>query len=111
MESLGWLKGGLHDHGDFCVNYKYFLEADITAITGDYECQHTAQDSIWGNDAIDGCLFFPGKSPQPYEYPLLGSWYDKNYFKGKHLKLKDVDDLVMSEVLRDLYIVTSKASE
>ena len=109
MESLGWLKGGLHDHGDFGVNYKYFPQADITAIIGDYEYQHVAQDSIYGDDAIDGCLFFPGKSQQPDEYPIPGSWYDKNHFKGSHLKLKDVDTLVMSEVLRDLYIVTSKA--
>ncbi|MEM7595859.1 MAG: DUF4132 domain-containing protein, partial [Cyanobacteria bacterium P01_A01_bin.83] len=110
MESLGWLKGGLHDHGDFSVNYKYFPQADITAIIGDYEYQFVAQDSIYGDDAIDGCLFFPGKTEQPYEYPSPGSWYDKNHFKGSHLKLKNVDALVMSEVLRDLYIVTSKAN-
>ena len=99
----------MHDHGDFAVNYKYFPQADITAIIGDYESQHAAQDSIWGDDAIDGCLFFPGQCQQPDEYPLPGSWYDKNHFQGSHLKLKDVDALVISEVLRDLYIVTSKA--
>ena len=109
MESLGWLKGGLHDHGDFSLNYKYFPQANITAIIGDYESQHAAQDSIWGDDAIDGCLFFPGKCQQLYEYPLPGSWYDKKHFQGSHFKLKDVDALVISEVLRDLYIVTSKA--
>ena len=109
MESLGWLKGSSYDSGNFPVNYKYFPEANITAIVGDYECQHVVQDAIWGDDAIDGCLFFPGQAPKPYDYPLPGSRYNDKYFKGKHLKLKDVDDLVMSEVLRDLYIVTSKA--
>ena len=109
MVSLGWLKGGLHDHGDFRVHYKYFPYANITAITGDYESQHVAMDSIWGNDAIDGCLFVTGQEKEPYKYPAPDSWYVKNkYFKGEHIQLKDVDRLVMSEVLRDLYTVTAK---
>ncbi|KAF3885660.1 DUF4132 domain-containing protein [Tolypothrix bouteillei] len=107
MEHLGWVRGRLHDHGDYRVHYKYFAKANVTAIIGDYENQHVEQSSIWGDDAIDGCCFFTGDF-SPYEYPEPGSWYHRQTQK-EHLLLGEIDPLVMSEVLRDLYTVTAKA--
>lgn len=110
MESLGWQQGGLHDHGDYRVHYKYFSKQNVTAIAGDYEHQHVAQSGIYGDDAIDGCLFLAGEHSHPYEYPAPGSWYDK-HLKAKHLHLGEVDSLVITEVLRDLHIVTAKRKQ
>jgi hypothetical protein len=108
MEQLGWLKGKIDNRGQFFVHYKYFPHANITAITGEYAHQYGYQNNIDGDDEIDGCLFCKGQYEQPAKYPLPESWYNQRYFQGKHLKLKDVDPIVMSEVWRDLYIVTSK---
>jgi len=110
MESLGWIRGNLQDRGDYSVHYKYFAKSDTTAIIGDYENQHVEQNSIFGDDAIDGCLFLAGEHQYVDEYPVPGSWYDKQ-LKAKHLLLNQVDPLVISEVLRDLYIVTAKGNK
>lgn len=109
MEKLGWVRGRLHDHGDYKAHYKYFATSNITAITGDYENQHVEQNSIYGNDAIDGCCFFTGEH-EPYDYPAPGSWYHCHTGK-EHVLLNDVEPLILSEVLRDLYIVTAKAKQ
>ncbi len=108
MEKLGWLRGSLHDNGDYRVHYKYFAKANITTIVGEYESVVVNESSTYGDDAINGCLFVLGECRTPGEYPTPGSSYSK-YLKAKHLLLAEVEPLVMSEVLRDLYIVTSKA--
>jgi predicted DNA-binding WGR domain protein len=108
IESRGWLKGGLHDHGDYCVNYKYFPQGDVTAIIGDYETLHVAQSDIWGDVTMKGCLFIKGECKQPYEYPKTGSWYAQNS-KLTCLKLGEVDRIVISEVLRDMTAIASSA--
>jgi hypothetical protein len=106
MESQGWLKGGLHDHGDYRVHYKYFSRGDVTAIVGDYESQHVQQSSIWGDDAIKGCLFIQGECAQPYDYPKPGSWYAQQS-KLTCLNLDKVDPIVISEVIRDMTMISS----
>jgi predicted DNA-binding WGR domain protein len=106
MESQGWLKGGLHDHGDYRVHYKYFSRGDVTAIVGDYESQHVQQSSIWGDDAIKGCLFIQGECAQPYDYPKPGSWYAQQS-KLTCLTLDKVDSIVISEVIRDMTMISS----
>ena len=106
MEKQGWLKGRLHDHGDYSVHHKYFEQADVTAVVGDYEHQHAQQSSIYGDDAIDGCLFLAGHHPKIYDYPTPGSWYDQQ-LKAKHQRLGAVSPLVISEVLRDLSAIAA----
>ncbi|MGB8699183.1 MAG: DUF4132 domain-containing protein [Thermosynechococcaceae cyanobacterium] len=106
MEKLGWQRGGLHDHGDYKVHYKDFDQGKVTAVVGDYECQHVEKSSIWGADAIDGCLFLVGQHREPYEYPAPGSWAEK-HTQGKRLPLRDVHPLVISEVLRDLTAIAT----
>jgi hypothetical protein len=105
MEAQGWLKGGLHDHGDYCVHYKYFSQGNVTAIAGEYESQHVQQSSIWGDDAITGCLFVQGECAQPYDYPKPGSWNQKQS-KLTCLKLSEINSIAISEVIRDLTLVS-----
>ena len=108
IESRGWLKGALHDHGDYCVNYKYFPQGDVTAIIGDYETLHVAQSGIWGDVTMKGCLFIKGNCGQPYEYPKTGSWFAKQS-QLTCLKLGEVDRIVMSEVMRDMTAIAANA--
>jgi predicted DNA-binding WGR domain protein len=107
MDDLGWLKGALHDHGDYHVHYKYFPQGDVTAIIGDYEYQHVQQSSSY-DAAMNGCLFLKGESAQPYEYPRTGSWYAQ-HSKIQCLKLGEVDFIVISEVIRDMNSIVSAA--
>lgn len=108
MEKFGWQRGALHDHGDYRVHYKDFDQGKVTAVVGDYECQHVEKSSIWGSDAIDGCLFLVGQHREPYEYPTPGSWAEK-HTEGKRIPLREVHPLVMSEVLRDLTAIATAA--
>ncbi|MEO0648352.1 MAG: DUF4132 domain-containing protein, partial [Cyanobacteria bacterium J06650_10] len=106
IEKQGWLKGALHDHGDYSVHYKYFEASDLTAVVGDYEQMFVQYvDGLSGGDeAINACLFLEGKHSQIYDYPKKGSWYSKQ-LKAKCQTLGTVPPLVMSEVIRDLSIV------
>jgi Domain of unknown function (DUF4132) len=108
MEKFGWQRGGLHDHGDYQVHYKDFDQGKVTAIVGDYECQHVEKSSIWGADAIDGCLFLVDVIREPSAYPAPGSW-DERQMKAKRLRLGEVHPLVISEVLRDLTAIATAA--
>jgi hypothetical protein len=108
MEKLGWHRGALHDHGDYRLHYKDFVQGNVTAVVGDYECQHVEKSSIWGADAIDGCLFLVGQHSAPYEYPAPGSWAER-HTQGKRLHLSEVDSLVISEVIRDLTAIITTA--
>lgn len=111
MKNSGWQRGFLDDSGRFEAHCKYFPHADITAITGKYEHQHVEISYSGGHEVIDGCLFVVGQIKRIKEYPAPNSWYaEKHYFKDKYIRLKDVDLVVMSEVLRNLYIVTAKRS-
>jgi predicted DNA-binding WGR domain protein len=107
MDDRGWLKGALHDHGDYQVHYKYFPHGDVTAIIGDYEYQHVQQSSSY-DAAMNGCLFLKGESAQPYEYPRTGSWYAQ-HSKIQCLKLGEVDRIVISEVIRDMNSIVTAA--
>jgi Domain of unknown function (DUF4132) len=106
MEKLGWYQGALHDHGDYRLHYKDFVQGNITAIVGDYQSQHVNKARILGSDAIDGCLFLVGQHREPYHYPVPGTWAEQ-YAEGKRLRLGEVDPLVISEVLRDLTAITT----
>jgi predicted DNA-binding WGR domain protein len=108
MEKFGWQRGGLHDHGDYRVHYKDFDQGKVTAIVGDYECQHVEKSSIWGADAMDGCLFLVDVIREPSAYPAPGSW-DERQLKAKRLRLGEVHPLVVSEVLRDLTAIATAA--
>jgi hypothetical protein len=108
MENQGWQRGGLHDHGDYSVHYKYFPRADVTAIVGDYEVMHVEQAYISGDAKMTGCVFLGGECATPYDYPDPSNAYgSKN--DAEILKLGTVDRVVLSEVLRDLSAIANAA--
>jgi Domain of unknown function (DUF4132) len=108
MENQGWLRGGLHDHGDYSVHYKYFPPADVTAIVGDYEVMHVEQAYISGDAKMTGCVFLGGECTIPYDYPGASNAY-RSKPDEEILKLGTVDRVVISEVLRDLSAIANAA--
>jgi Domain of unknown function (DUF4132) len=102
LESLGWQRSGLHDHGDYSAHSKYFAAAQITAIVGDY--QRVSVMLSLDNESIEGCCFVVGEW-NGWDYPA-GRW--GNQEKIKLLKLSEVSSIVLSEVLTDLNQVMSK---
>lgn len=87
MESRGWLRGSSPNGSvDYCVHYKYFAKANVTAVVGEYEHMHVVQSSIEGDEALDGCCFLA----------------------GEHLPDGEVDPLALSEVLRDLTAIAAQ---
>jgi hypothetical protein len=111
LENLGWEKGGLHDHGDYSVHLKYFPANNTTAIVGDYEQVFVQINVQIGNgyEKIDGCCFMKGYPKNIWCYPIGNTWAQKEY-KDVILSLGQVDALVISEVLKDLYTVSSKVT-
>jgi hypothetical protein len=111
LENLGWEKGGLHDHGDYSIHLKYFPSADVTAIVGEYEEVFVQTNLQIGNgfEKIDGCCFVKGLPKSTWSYPVGGAWGRKEY-EDMILTLGQVDALVISEVLKDLYTVRSKVT-
>lgn len=108
MENQGWLRGGLHDHGDYSVHYKYFGRANVTAIVGDYETMHVEQAYIGEDAKMTGCVFLSGACATPYDYPGASNLYRSDPAE-KILKLGTVDRTVLSEVLRDLSAIANAA--
>jgi Domain of unknown function (DUF4132) len=103
LESLGWQRSGLHDHGDYSAHSKFFAAAQVTAIVGDYQ-QVSVMLSL-DNESIDGCCFVAGEW-KGWDYPA-GRW-GNNQEKSKLLQLSKVSSIVLSEVLTDLNQVMSK---
>jgi hypothetical protein len=103
LESLGWQRSGLHDHGDYSAHSKYFATAQVTAIVGDYEL--VSVNLSLDNESIDGCCFVAGVW-NGWDYPA-GRWGNQD--KAKLLKLSAVSSIVLSEALADLQLVASKS--
>jgi predicted DNA-binding WGR domain protein len=100
LERLGWVRGIPQDGGVFHEHSKPFYGADVTCIV-QYEPgvpvgYMTEADEQSGVTA----MFIPGIY-NPKMYP------DHN----KRLKLKDIDPVVMSEVIKDLAVIAAKAEE
>jgi hypothetical protein len=108
LENLGWEKGALQDHGIYNIHYKYFPIIDVTAVVGDYEEVLVQTSRLNSNsvETIDGCCFVKGVLQNTWSYPIFP------YKGGKDtiLILGQVDPIVISEVLKDLYTVSSKVT-
>jgi Domain of unknown function (DUF4132) len=118
LENLGWQRGDLHGSGyysDYCVHLKYFPANNITAIVGEYERVYVQINLQISNgddkkrEKIDGCCFVKGYPKNTSNYPIASHGARKEY-EGTILPLGQVDALVISEVLKDLYTVSSKVS-
>jgi Domain of unknown function (DUF4132) len=106
LESLGWQRSGLHDHGDYSMHCKYFAATHVTAVIGEYEQVFVSLSVDIGDglESIDGCCFVAGEW-QGWNYPA-GQWGKQE--KVKLVKLQEVNLIVLSEVLADLHAVISK---
>jgi predicted DNA-binding WGR domain protein len=98
FDKLGWTRGAPADGGGFYEHSKPFYAADITAIV-----QYEPGVSVgWITEAEDqhitNCLFVPGI--------YKPDWYPEH---KKRLTLSDVDPVVLSEVLKDLTLIATKA--
>jgi Domain of unknown function (DUF4132) len=105
LESLGWERSGLHDHGDYSMHCKYFPSAQVTAVIGEYEQVFVTLSIDIGDglEAIDGCCFVSGKW-HGWDYP--GSRGSNK--EAKLIKLQEVNSIVLSEVLADLHLLMTK---
>lgn len=105
LESLGWERSGLHDHGDYSMHCKYFPAAQVTAVIGEYEQVFVTLSIDIGDglEAIDGCCFVSGKW-HGWDYPGSRS----STKEVKLIKLQEVNSIVLSEVLADLHLLMTK---
>lgn len=99
LEKFGWTRGEAMDAGCFDEHSKQFQAADVTAVIhydGVVGMGYIDPDEMLKTESIHFC---PGMRP-----PSGYGWGDK-----KKLKLADVPDVVLSEVMADLHVLKSKA--
>ncbi len=101
LERLDWIRGLPQDAGIFHEHVKPFHHADITAVLHYEDGIPIGYMEGWDNQRLRGCYFVPGIA-HPH-----GLWHGS---KNK-LPLGKVDLVVVSEVLRDLHVLASKAVE
>lgn len=94
LKTQGWEGGGFHWE-DRYVNghYQYFPEAELTAIIEE------KYGGVGDTVQIERVYFMPG---QP--------WHDNRAHPSRAVPLKQVDPVVLSEVLGDLAVVVSKGT-
>jgi predicted DNA-binding WGR domain protein len=95
LEKAGWLRGNLHDHGDFHEYYKQFPAAGLTAVV-------EVHPGMWASNIAD-----PTEQSFPGVYLLRG--LEKPGWRSAEsaLTLSGIDPVVLSEVIADL-IAASK---
>jgi predicted DNA-binding WGR domain protein len=110
LENLGWQRGQLHDHGDYSLHFKYFPSANITAIVGEYEAVFVDLSVDIGieTDSIDQCCFLRGLHNHLSDYPAATRRWMTD-LNEQRVPLDQVNPVILSEVLKDLTAVTSKA--
>lgn len=98
----GWERGGIEDGGVYYEYIKTFPFANTTAIIQHSGIAVGALDAL-GEATIEKCFFIKGLSPGGWRYS--GWRYNR---KDKALQLKEVNPVVVSEVLRDLGAIAAK---
>lgn len=98
LEKRGWVRGSI-ESGMFDEHSKFFETANVTAI-----CQYEEGLPLYFQDEecdryIDHCVFFEGKVLPGVEREL----------KDGGIPLGEVDPIVMSEVMNDLFDLSKKA--
>ncbi len=98
LEKSGWVRGQAQDAGVYYSHAKYYPFADITAVVRYYGVPMGYWD--FDHQGIDECFFLQGeKQPEGY----------KEYKQEQMITLSDVPPVVMSETLRTLIAISSKA--
>jgi predicted DNA-binding WGR domain protein len=100
LEGNNWQRGRLHDHGDFDLYYKQFPSGDVTAAVHLDPGLWAGQIAMEMDIQLTRCVFLRGQ--------VVPDWWTVGKEKNE-LPLKDVDPVVLSEVLGDLTTVASKA--
>ncbi|MBL8215137.1 MAG: DUF4132 domain-containing protein [Bryobacterales bacterium] len=97
LQSKGWMRGQVGDGGSVVEHVKYFPSADLTAVL-----QHSymviGYVDIGEKTSPEALYFIPGY--------FKGSWGDVD--RGLRILLREVDDVILSEVLTDLDYLASK---
>ena len=98
LEKSGWVRGMAMDGGIYCSHAKYYPFADVTAVVR----YHGVPMGYWDFDhqGIDECFFLSGNRP-PDGY--------RGYKEEQMLSLNEVSPVVLSETLRPLIAISSKA--
>ncbi len=100
LQKLGWVRGAVGDGGMYYEHAKPFYANTVTAVI-QYPGVPMGYLVGWQDQVIEHCFFVPGIYKPDDAYP-------------KHenlLKLGDVDPVVMSEVLRDLALLSHKSGK
>lgn len=98
LEKSGWVRGQAQDAGMYYSHARYYAFADVTALVR----YHGVPMGYWDFDkqGIDQCFFMQGdQRPEGYA----------EYKEEQMLTLGEVSPVVMSETLRTLYAISSKA--
>jgi Domain of unknown function (DUF4132) len=97
LEKSGWVRGTPQDAGIFAEHSKTFPAANVTAIV-EYQGVPIGYMDAGDDQSIERCYFRSGTSPNMYAN------------RDRAIGLGNVDSLVISEVLRDLTSIASKAN-
>ena len=98
LEKSGWIRGQAQDGGMYYSHAKYYSFADVTAMVR----YHGVPMGYWDYDkqGIDECFFLKGNHfPEGY----------KHYKEEQMLPLSEVSPVVLSETMRTLVAISSKA--
>ncbi len=100
LERLGWSRGLPVSHGYYHCHSKQFYESKLTAVV-EYDKGIQMMMALEGEpQQITSCYILPG-----LHKPAEG------YYGQEKFPLKEVDPVVISEVLNDLTVLTSKGKE
>src|SRR5262249_56531301 len=101
LEKLGWTRGHAGDGGCFDEHSKPFAAAGVTAVVQYENGIPMGAIADWEDQKLKHCYFDQGLTgPMVYR-----GWYAGT---GRAAELKAVDPVVLSEVIADLTILTSK---
>ena len=98
LERLDWTRGQVMDAGIVHEHLKPFAHANVTAVLTYEDGLSMGYSDVWDYQTLTGCSFLP-RIVHPDEL-----WQVK-----KRVPLGQVDPVVISEVLRDLHVLASKA--
>jgi Domain of unknown function (DUF4132) len=100
LQKLGWTRGTPMDGGMFSQHIKPFATENITAFI-EYPGIPIGYYEGWEDQKIERCYF------------LRGIHNDVGYHdhKAEKIKLSEIDPVVISEVLRDLFVLTYRGEK
>ncbi len=99
LERLGWTRGQPEDAGVVHQHSKSFQHAELTAVLEYEPGVPIGYVENWHHQQPVDCYFLPAQ--------VHSDWYGR--LREKAILLREVDAVVVSEVLRDLHVLAAKA--